>query len=159
MLFKLKKFQQLSAQELYQILQLRSEVFVVEQNCPYLDPDGKDLEALHLMGLENDVICAYARILKPGVCYKETAIGRVVVAPKERGKKYGYELMKQAIAACEKAFGSGDIVISAQKYLEKFYNELGFLTESDTYLEDDIPHIKMRYKNQIAVSTKSVNRN
>jgi ElaA protein len=118
----------------------------VEQNCPYQDADGKDQEALHLMGLKGKELVAYARLLKPGISYKESAIGRVVVSPKHRGKKYGIELMEQAIRNCILTFNASEIIVSAQKYLEKFYTDLGFLTESDTYLEDDIPHIKMRYK-------------
>jgi len=143
--FKLKAFQELSVNELYAILQLRSEVFVVEQNCPYQDLDGKDHEALHLMGFDETGLIAYARLLKPGMSYKEAAIGRVVVAPGKRGKNSGRELMIQAIEQCSNAFGTDTIIISAQQYLEKFYSSLGFVTESNVYLEDDIPHIKMRW--------------
>lgn len=145
MTFQLKTFNQLSNTELYAILKLRAEVFVVEQNCPYSDPDGKDEEALHLMGFEGKELAAYARILKPGLSYKEAAIGRVVVDAKHRGKSLGQALMKEAIAATLKEFNTQVIIVSAQQYLEKFYNELGFVTESDMYLEDDIPHIKMRF--------------
>lgn len=149
MQFKLKKFDELNVLELYNLLQLRNEVFVVEQTCAYQDLDGKDQEALHLSGFINDQLCAYARILKPGVSYKEAAIGRVVVSPAHRGKSLGIELMKRAIEACSKSFDTDVIVISAQKYLEKFYTDLGFVTESDVYLEDDIPHIKMRYEKRV----------
>jgi ElaA protein len=145
MVFRLKKFSDLSAAELYEILKLRNEVFVVEQNCPYQDADGKDQDALHLMGFKGPDLVAYARLLKPGISYKEAAIGRVVVSGQHRGHKYGRELMEQALRDSLLQFNTNEIIVSAQKYLEKFYNDLGFVTESDTYLEDDIPHIKMRY--------------
>jgi ElaA protein len=143
--FKLKSFDGLSTKELYDILALRNEVFIVEQNCPYQDLDAKDDEALHLTGFNKSELVSYARLLKPGVSYKEAAIGRVVVSPKHRGKNYGLELMKQAIDDSLKSFDTKVIVISAQKYLEKFYTDLGFVTESEVYSEDDIPHIKMRF--------------
>lgn len=145
MQFKLSTFEQLSNKELYAIMQLRSEVFVVEQNCAYQDLDGKDIDTLHLSAWENDEIIAYARILKPGLSYKESAIGRVVVSPKHRGKGYGIELMNKAINVCLNEFNTNVIIISAQKYLEKFYTDLGFVSEGEGYLEDDIPHIKMRF--------------
>jgi ElaA protein len=143
--FQIKTFNQLSTTELYAILQLRAEVFVVEQNCPYPDPDGKDEEALHLMGFEGTELTAYARLLKPGANYMEASIGRVVVGAKHRGKNYGRALMQQAITYTLKEFNTNVIIISAQQYLEKFYKDLGFVTESAMYLEDDIPHIKMRF--------------
>jgi ElaA protein len=152
MQFKLKKFNELNVQELYELLRLRNEVFVVEQNCAYQDLDDKDQEALHLMGFVGDQLAAYVRILKPGVSYKEAAIGRVVVSPLHRRKALGIELMKRAIEDCCNKFNTGVIVISAQKYLEKFYTDLGFVTESDVYLEDDIPHIKMRWIKQEGLS-------
>lgn len=141
--FRLKTFDELSVQELYDLLQLRNEVFVVEQNCPYLDLDGKDEEALHLMGFVNGKLAAYARLLKPGISYGDAAIGRVVVSPAYRGKSYGIELMKYAMRDCRNRFNTSVIIISAQKYLEKFYTDLGFVTKSDVYLEDNIPHVKM----------------
>ncbi|MGZ4099939.1 MAG: GNAT family N-acetyltransferase [Bacteroidia bacterium] len=143
--FKLKSFTELSAKELYNILQLRNEVFIVEQNCAYQDLDGLDQDALHLMGYTDSGIISYARILKPGVCYHEAAIGRVVVSADQRGNKHGHDLMQQAIKECCRAFNTGTIIISAQQYLEKFYSSLGFVTESEMYLEDNIPHIKMRW--------------
>lgn len=146
MRFKLKTFDQLSQHELYGLMQLRNEVFIVEQNCAYQDLDGKDQKAFHLLGYDGDELAAYARILPPGVSYKEAAIGRVVVSPLHRSKGYGIELMKQAINDCSTMLRATEIVISAQQYLEKFYSDLNFVTESDMYLEDDIPHIKMRWK-------------
>jgi len=145
MIFKLRTFKEFTNTELYRVLQLRSEVFVVEQNCAYQDMDGKDDEALHLVGFKESEIAAYARLLKPGMAYKEAAIGRVVVAQKYRVKKYGKELMNKAIAETIEKFGVTEIIVSAQKYLEKFYTDSGFVTESEVYLEDNIPHIKMRY--------------
>lgn len=142
--FRTKSFGELTSTELYAILKLRAEVFVVEQTCPYLDPDGKDEEAFHVMGYEGTELAAYARILKPGVSYTEAAIGRVVVAPNQRGKKYGEQVMKESMAFAFKQFSTNVIIISAQQYLEKFYNGLGFVTKGEMYLEDDIPHIKMK---------------
>lgn len=146
MKFILKKFSELSPAELYDVLRLRNEVFIVEQNCAYQDLDGKDEEAFHMLGYDGTMLAAYARILKPGVCYPEPAIGRVVVSFKHRGKDYGRSLMKNAIEACRSLFGRQAITISAQKYLLNFYNELGFIEEGEEYLEDDIPHIKMKLK-------------
>jgi len=146
MIFKLRTFKEFTNTELYRVLQLRSEVFVVEQTCAYQDMDGKDDEALHLVGFEGSEVAAYARLLKPGMAYKEAAIGRVVVAQAHRGKKYGQELMNKAIEETLEKYAVKEIIVSAQKYLEKFYSDLGFVTESDVYLEDNIPHIKMRYR-------------
>ncbi|MBL7933368.1 MAG: GNAT family N-acetyltransferase [Bacteroidia bacterium] len=143
--FLLKSFNDLSNLQIFQLYQLRAMVFVVEQNCPYQDVDDKDLEALHLMLYENDSLAAYCRILPPGLSYDEPSIGRVVVRKEFRRKKMGDQLMKQSIKLCLDLFKNQDIVISAQSYLKRFYNDLGFLEEGETYLEDDIPHIKMRY--------------
>lgn len=141
-----KKFDQLTLQELYAILELRSKVFVVEQNCAYQDPDGKDQSAWHLMGMENDVLIAYTRILPPGVSYPEPAIGRVVTSPAHRGSGLGRELMKRSIEHCEKIFGNTPIRLGAQRYLENFYHSLGFFPSSNEYIEDGIPHIEMTRK-------------
>ena len=143
--FLLKSYHQLSNDELYSILQLRNEVFVVEQTCAYLDLDGKDQKAFHLMGFENLKLIAYARLLPPGISYNECSIGRVLVAADHRHNNLGKALMQHAITNCLEEFKTSVIVISAQQYLEKFYTALGFATESDAYLEDDIPHIQMRY--------------
>ncbi|MCW3075795.1 MAG: elaA [Bacteroidetes bacterium] len=143
--FKLKSFHELSVKELYDILQLRNEVFIVEQDCAYQDLDGYDHDALHLIGRTDAGLISYARLLKPGMTYIEAAIGRVVVASDQRGTKRGNELMKKAMEECCKQFSTNIIIISAQKYLETFYTNLGFVTESETYLEDNIPHIKMRW--------------
>ncbi len=141
-----KTFQELTTQELYDILQLRSEVFVVEQDCVYQDIDGKDQKALHVLGYKNNVVVAYTRIFKPGDYFEKASIGRVVVAKKERQYKYGYDIMEASIQAIKEHYNETDIKISAQCYLNKFYNNLGFKAIGEDYLEDGIPHIAMVYK-------------
>lgn len=144
--FLLRAFNDLSNLQLFQIYQLRSMVFVVEQNCPYQDVDDKDLQALHLMLYENNLLAGYCRILPPGLSYQEPSIGRVVVHQDFRRKKIGEKMMKQSLNITMDLFKNQDVVISAQTYLTKFYKDLGFQEEGEGYLEDDIPHIKMRYK-------------
>lgn len=139
----IKTYNQLSLDDLYYILQLRSEVFVVEQDCVYQDVDGKDQKALHVIGKKDNTIIAYTRIFKAGDYFKEASIGRVVVSKKERHQQYGELLMKASIQATEDNFGTIEIKLSAQKYLENFYNNLGFTTTGEPYLEDGIPHIAM----------------
>ncbi len=143
LVWQIKSFETLTVSELYAILKLRSEVFVVEQNCAYLDIDGKDPLALHLIGVYNDQIVACTRLFKPGITYDEASIGRVVVAADYRDKKWGKELMLQSISAIKHQFGESQITIGAQLYLKKFFESLGFVQSSEMYLEDDIPHIKM----------------
>ncbi|BFG69153.1 GNAT family N-acetyltransferase [Sediminibacterium sp. KACHI17] len=138
-----KVFKELTPHELYAIMHLRSEVFVVEQNCPYLDPDGKDLSSWHLMGWDGNKLVAYARLLPAGLAFTEVSIGRVVSSPAYRGKGAGKELMTTAIKTCKDLFGEQPIRIGAQLYLQKFYESLGFVQVSEMYLEDDIPHIEM----------------
>jgi ElaA protein len=145
--WKIKRFEALSSLELYSLLQLRSEVFVVEQNCVYQDIDGKDQKALHLIGTNEDKIVAYARLFKSGDYFEAASIGRVVIHPNSRDKKWGNELMQHAIFGIEKHFGETKITISAQLYLQKFYESHGFVVTSETYLEDDIPHIEMKKNN------------
>ena len=139
----IKTFNELSLDELYYLLRLRSEVFVVEQDCVYQDVDGKDHKALHIIGKKENTIIAYTRIFKPGDYFKEASIGRVVVSEKARHLKYGNQLMEASIKAVEEAFHTKEIKLSAQKYLEKFYTNLGFKTIGEPYLEDGIPHIAM----------------
>ena len=139
----IKTFNELSLEELYYLLQLRSEVFVVEQDCVYQDVDGKDQKALHIIGKKENTIIAYTRIFKPGDYFKEASIGRVVVSEKTRHLKYGHQLMVASIDAVKDAFHTNEIKLSAQKYLENFYNNLGFKTIGEPYLEDGIPHIAM----------------
>jgi ElaA protein len=142
--WKIKRFEALSVVELYNLLQLRSEVFVVEQNCVYQDVDGKDSKALHLIGEEDGKTIAYARLFKPKDYFEEASIGRVVVKETYREKKLGHILMKEAIQAIKSEFHETKITISAQLYLKKFYESHGFIQTSETYLEDDIPHIQMK---------------
>ena len=142
--WKIKRFEALTAIELYNLLQLRSEVFVVEQNCPYQDVDNKDQIALHLIGEDNGETVAYARLFKPKDYFEQASIGRVVVKPSYRDKKLGHILMREAIYFMKHQFGETKITISAQLYLKKFYESHGFIQTSETYLEDDIPHIEMK---------------
>lgn len=142
--FKIKLFDELSTVELYELLQLRSEVFVVEQNCVYQDIDGKDQKALHVLGYYQGNLAAYSRLFDKGYYFDEASIGRVVVSPKYRDKKFGHDLMKTSIQAISDFYGEDIITISAQEYLQKFYESHGFLIISEMYLEDDIPHIRMR---------------
>lgn len=138
-----KTFNQLTTNELYDLLQLRSEVFVVEQDCVYQDIDGKDQKALHVLGVKNDKVVAYARVFGPGDYFEEAAIGRVVVKQNERKFKYGYDIMKISIEAVDFYFKVTTIKVSAQTYLKSFYNRLGFKQIGEEYLEDGIPHIAM----------------
>ena len=142
--WKIKRFTALSTSELYDLLQLRSEVFIVEQNCVYQDIDGKDRKALHLIGEYDSKIVAYARLFQAGDYFEEASIGRVVVGMNYRDKKWGHDLMREAIAGIEAHFKTTKITISAQLYLQKFYENHGFVQTSETYLEDDIPHIEMK---------------
>lgn len=142
--FKIKRFDELSTVELYELLQLRSEVFVVEQNCVYQDIDSKDQKALHVLGYYQGNLAAYSRLFDKGYYFDEASIGRVVVSPKYRDKKFGHDLMKTSIQAISDFYGEDIITISAQEYLQKFYESHGFVKISEMYLEDDIPHIRMR---------------
>jgi len=142
----IKKFSELSTEEIYNILKLRSEVFVVEQNCVYQDIDEKDQKATHLFIEKNNEIIAYTRIFKKGDYYEENpSIGRVVVSKKERGKKLGKEIMLNSIEFIKKEMEGRKIELSAQKYLDKFYKDLDFYSEGEDYLEDGIPHQRMFY--------------
>ena len=138
-----KYFNELTIDELYDLLQLRSEVFVVEQDCVYQDIDGKDRKALHVMGYKNNRLVAYTRIFKPGDYFKQASIGRVVVKDTERQHKYGYDIMKASVKAVEDYFNETHIKLSAQTYLKRFYNNLGFNEVGGEYLEDGIPHVAM----------------
>jgi ElaA protein len=140
---RLKTFAQLSPEELYQILRLRSEVFVVEQNCVFLDMDNKDQSCHHLSLYQGEELAAYSRIVPAGISYAEVAIGRVISAPAFRGKGLGRKVMEAAIDACEKLYGPVPIRLGAQTYALEFYASLGFQAEGDTYDEDGIEHIEM----------------
>ena len=139
----IKRFQELSLIELYELLQLRSEVFVVEQDCVYKDIDGKDEKPLHILGIKQNKIIAYTRCFNAGDYFKEASIGRVVVKNSERKYNYGNEIMKVSIEAIKTHYKTEIIKISAQVYLQKFYNQLGFKNIGEEYLEDGIPHIAM----------------
>ena len=141
--WKCKPFDQLTPDELYAILRLRSEVFVVEQNCVFLDADNKDQPSLHIMGWQGDLLAAYARLIPAGISYSEASIGRVVTSPAARSLGMGKELMQQAINILYTSWGNADIKICAQLYLERFYNSFGFQRSSDIYIEDGIEHIEM----------------
>lgn len=141
--WKLKSFDRLSSGELYDILVLRSEVFVVEQQCAYQDIDGKDQTSTHLMAYRGNELVAYARLLPPGLSYKTASIGRVITRRTERGAGLGKELIRRAMEAVVGLFGKGLVTISAQQHLEAFYGAFGFVRQGDAYLEDGIPHIKM----------------
>lgn len=140
---KVKTYNELTLDELYGLLQLRVEVFCVEQNCVYQDLDGKDKKALHVIGFKNHNIVAYTRIFKPGDYFNEASIGRVVVAKNQRHHKYGYHIMEASIKAIKDYYNEKAIKLSAQSYLIKFYNNLGFKVISEEYLEDNIPHVAM----------------
>jgi ElaA protein len=144
--FKIKLFNEFTIYELYQILQLRSEVFVVEQDCVYQDLDFKDQKAVHVYGVKNEKIVAYTRIFKPGDYFDNASIGRVVVAALERKYGFGHDLIKASIKAVKTHFKVDKITISAQVYLKKFYESHGFKQVGEGYLEDGIPHIKMDKK-------------
>ena len=138
-----KTFSELDTEDLYQILRLRSEVFVVEQDCVYKDIDNKDQNAIHLYYKENDHIVAYTRIFKAGYYYENPSIGRVVVSKKNRGKYFGKKIMIDSIEYIRRNIKAEKIELSAQKYLDKFYEDLGFYSKGEEYLEDGIPHQRM----------------
>jgi len=143
MKFITKSFNEFTVDELYEILQLRSEVFVVEQDCVYQDIDFKDQKSLHIFGRKDGKIIAYTRIFKPGDYFDNSSIGRVVVAASERKYGFGHNLIKASIEAIKCNFKVEKITISAQLYLQKFYESHGFEKVGEEYLEDGIPHIEM----------------
>jgi ElaA protein len=137
------RFSELSAAEIYEVLQLRAEVFVVEQECPYLDPDGMDAPALHCRYTEDGRLLAYQRCLPPGTAFDESSIGRIVVAASQRGSGLGRELVTRGIAFNRRNWPEHAIRIGAQSHLAAFYASLGFISEDDHYLEDGIEHVHM----------------
>ncbi|HEM3455068.1 GNAT family N-acetyltransferase [Streptococcus suis] len=145
MQWEIKAFDQLSLRELYSILTLRVDVFVVEQACPYPEVDGKDPNCLHLLGTDEGELVAYLRILPAGLSYDEVSIGRVVIKSSHRGKGLGRPMMEQAIHFITNEWKESQIKIGAQAHLEKFYSSLGFEPVSEVYPEDDIPHLDMLY--------------
>ncbi|MFW5979503.1 MAG: GNAT family N-acetyltransferase [Halanaerobium sp.] len=142
----LKKFDELSNQELYKIIEARINVFVVEQNCPYHECDNKDQKSFHLFYQDEDQITAYLRIIPPGISYQEASIGRVLVREEFRRSGLGFKMMQQAIDFIKQNFNTELIRISAQEYILDFYKNLGFKVVSDRYLEDEIPHYQMLFK-------------
>lgn len=136
-------FEELDLHQLYELLRLRSEVFVVEQDCVYQDIDGKDQKALHVLGYEGEELVAYTRLFPPGFYFDEAAIGRVVVRKGFRKKQYGHEILKASIQSIEERYSTCKIKLSAQTYLTKFYESHGFQQTGQGYLEDGIPHIAM----------------
>ncbi len=141
-----KAFNDLSATELYAVMQLRNEVFIIEQNCVYQDADNKDALSFHLCGWHNDILVAYCRILPAGIAFDEPSIGRVVVSSGYRKTGSGRELVQKAIVKTKDQFKQNKITIGAQLYLQHFYTSLGFVQVSGTYIEDGITHIEMQYK-------------
>ncbi|MEO9209790.1 MAG: GNAT family N-acetyltransferase [Ginsengibacter sp.] len=146
-IWKCQPFSELSTLELYKILQLRNEVFVVEQDCPYQDCDGKDLEAYHLSAWNEDYVLAYTRLLPIGISYPDAAsIGRVLTSPIARKQELGKILMQKSIEKIQELFGDIPVKIGAQTYLKKFYESFSFFQIGEGYLEDGIPHISMELK-------------
>jgi ElaA protein len=141
--WKCKHFRELTVHELYSIMRLRSEVFVVEQNCIFLDADNKDQTCYHLCGWDNHHLVAYARLMPANISYDEPSIGRVVTSPGSRRSGAGRMLMQKAIEECLLIFDKKNIKIGAQLYLKKFYESLGFRQYGEVYLEDNIKHIEM----------------
>lgn len=141
--WKCQPFNSLTPYELYAIIRLRNEVFVVEQNCVFQDADDKDQQCYHLMGLIENRMAAYARLVPAGVCYHYISIGRVITSPAFRKSGAGKALMQKAIEECYRLFNEQTIKIGAQFHLKKFYESFGFLQSSEVYLEDNIPHIEM----------------
>ncbi|WP_034761890.1 GNAT family N-acetyltransferase [Rossellomorea vietnamensis] len=147
MSWKVKSFNELSTHELYELLLVRTQVFVVEQDCPYLEVDGKDLHAHHLYKEENGEVVAYARLLPAGVSYNEPSIGRVLVKEGHRRKGFASELVKRGLAIIHDEWGDQPVKIQAQEYLQEFYGSFGFRAITETYLDDGIPHIDMILQN------------
>ena len=143
MTIEAKNFDELNLEELYKILQLRSQVFVVEQDCIYQDLDGKDQKALHILGFENNELVAYTRCFKPGDYFEQASIGRVIVKENFRKYGYGHEIIKASVKAIEERYNTTSIKLSAQQYLTAFYESHGFHKTGVGYLEDGIPHIAM----------------
>ncbi len=145
MIFEFKHFNDLSNRELYDMLQLRAEIFVVEQTCIYNDLDGLDKEAVHLIIKKEDEIVGCSRLLQPGTRFPDFSIGRVVVKQNMRGTGLGIRMMEEAKKYMIEKWNARNIKVSAQKYLQKFYENLGFSVKTEEYLEDGIPHVGMIY--------------
>tara|TARA_R110000868_G_scaffold259361_3_gene517199 strand:+ start:28958 stop:29401 length:444 start_codon:yes stop_codon:yes gene_type:complete len=146
MFIKFLAFDELSAIQLYDILRLRQQVFMIEQNCLYEDADNSDQEALHLLFYENTILVGYLRIFEPGIKFKETTLGRIVVSPEYRGKEIGAQVITKGIELAFQQFPDSDIKIEAQSALTSYYNKYGFKEEGEIYIVDDIKHIQMTLK-------------
>jgi len=138
-----KTFEKLTTNQLYSILELRSEVFIVEQNCVYQDVDGKDKKSFHLMAWNRDELVAYTRIVPPGISFNEASIGRVITSHRYRGLGIGVTLLEKSIHHTLESYQTNQIRIGAQLYLKKFYEGFGFIAQGLEFLEDGIPHIEM----------------
>ena len=138
-----KKWSEVSSEELYSVLRLRSEVFVVEQNCVYQDIDNKDQKAIHLLGYINKELIAYSRLFNEGDYFKETSFGRAIIKKEKRGQGYGDELVKESLKTIKNYYGNKKVKISAQAHLKTFYSKHAFIAKGKEYLEDGIPHVSM----------------
>ena len=138
-------FTRLTLEKMYAVLRLRQQVFVVEQKCAYLDLDNLDQPATHMLGMRGTELLAYQRCLPPGLNYPESSLGRIIVCPTMRGQQLGRELVQRGVKHNLLHWPNNDICISAQAHLQDFYADCGFIAEGDEYLEDNIPHRKMRY--------------
>ena len=138
-----KKWSEVSLEELYSVLRLRSEVFVVEQDCVYQDIDNKDQIAIHLLGYINKELIAYSRLFNEGDYFKETSFGRAIIKKEKRGQGYGDELVKESLKTIKNYFGNKKVKISAQAHLKTFYSKHAFIAKGKEYLEDGIPHVSM----------------
>lgn len=137
------KFHEFTPSLLYQVLKLRQDVFVVEQNCPYPELDDKDQDSLHLVGFDQEEIAATTRVVPPGISYPELSLGRVVVSPKYRGKGLGHILLTETLNGILQHYGTVAVKISAQTHLQSYYQAAGFHTVGEAYLEDGFPHVAM----------------
>jgi len=147
--WQFKHYNDLLLNEFHDIIALRIKVFIVEQNCPYQELDGKDKASYHLIGSnEKGELVGTMRILPPGLAFKTVGLGRVVLDPSERGKKEGHQMMKKAMVFCKSEFGDVPIFLSGQKHLEPFYNQNHFFSTGKEYLEDGIPHVEMCYNSK-----------
>ena len=140
-----KTFSDLTIDELYEMIHLRQKVFIVEQDCPYLDADFSDQDAFHLLGYDDEGLISYLRAFPPGIKYEGASLGRIVVDDSKRGEQLGQNLTKEGISYLSKHYPDTEIIISAQHRLENFYCELGFTARGEVYLEDDIDHIQMYF--------------